>query len=235
MELSEVMAELERLGSEQTRKTLSKHGLPAGAFGVKVGDLKPIAKKLKGRQELALALYATGNSDAMYLAGLVADGKRMTREQLRAWAGAAPWTMIAEYTVAWVAAESPYARELALEWIGSPHERVACAGWCTYAGLLALTPDAALDLAEIEGLVDRIAAGIHEAPNRVRYCMNGFVIAVGAYVAPLNAKAKAAAAAYGKVRVDMGGTACKVPDAVPYLEKIEARGSVGAKRKTVKC
>jgi hypothetical protein len=143
--------------------------------------------------------------------------------------------MIAECTVAWVAAESPFARELALEWMGSPRELVACAGWCTYAGLLALTPDEALDLGEIEALVDRIAAGIHEAPNRVRYCMNGFVIAVGAHVAPLSARARAAAAAYGKVRVDVGETACKVPDAVGAIDKVEARGSVGKKRKTVKC
>jgi 3-methyladenine DNA glycosylase AlkD len=47
-------------------------------FGVKVGDLKPIVKQIKGDQELAMQLYATGNSDAMYLAGLVADGRKMT-------------------------------------------------------------------------------------------------------------------------------------------------------------
>jgi 3-methyladenine DNA glycosylase AlkD len=235
MELAEVMAELEKLGSESTRRIFANHGAPASMFGVKVGDLKTVAKKIKGRQDLALALYDTGNSDAQYLAGLVADGKKMTAEQLERWAAGACWYMQAEYTVAWVAAESPHGRELALRWIESPVELVACAGWATYGGWLALKPDAELDLAEIERLLDRIAAGIHGAPNRVRYLMNGFVIAVGSYVKPLTAKARAVGEHIGKVHVDMGGTACKVPLATEYIAKVEAAGKLGAKRKTVKC
>ena len=73
------------------------------------------------------------------------------------------------------------------------------------------------------------------APNKVRYVMNQFVIAVGAYVKPLLAEAKKAAQAIGTVSVDMGDTACKVPDASEYIAKIEAMGRVGKKRKTVRC
>jgi hypothetical protein len=65
--------------------------------------------------------------------------------------------------------------------------------------------------------------------------MNGFVIAVGCYVEPLLEKAKAAAKAIGKVEVDMGETACKVPLATEYIEKVERMGRVGKKRKTIKC
>jgi hypothetical protein len=61
------------------------------------------------------------------------------------------------------------------------------------------------------------------------------VIAVGAYVKPLSAKAKRAAKAIGVVSVDMGDTACKVPLATEYIAKIEAAGRVGKKRKTAKC
>jgi 3-methyladenine DNA glycosylase AlkD len=235
MDVAEVMAELEKLGSESTRRIFKNHGAPAAMYGVKVADLKTIAKKIRGRQDLALALYDTGNSDAQYLAGLVADGKKMTVEQLDRWAAGATWYMLSEYAVAWVAAESPHGREIALKWIESPVERVACAGWATYGGWLALKPDAELDLAEIERLLDRIAAGIHQAPNRVRYVMNGFVIAVGSYVRPLGAKARAVAAHIGKVHVDLGGTACKVPLATEYIAKVEAAGKIGAKKKTVKC
>ncbi len=235
MELAEVMAELEKLGSEPIRRIFKNHGGPDAMFGVKVGDLKTIAKKIKGKQELALALYDTGVSDAQYLAGIVADGRKMTREQLERWAANASWHMIAEYPVAWMAAEGPYGREVALKWIESPAELVACAGWTTYAGWVALRPDAELDTAEIEGLLDRIAAGIHGAPNRVRYVMNGFVIAVGGYVKPLTAKARAVAERIGKVDVSFGDTACKVPLATEYIAKMEASGKAGAKRKTIKC
>jgi hypothetical protein len=65
--------------------------------------------------------------------------------------------------------------------------------------------------------------------------MNAFVIAVGTYVKPLLKQAKAAAKKIGAVSVDMGDTACKVPLASAYIERVEAVGRVGKKRKTIKC
>jgi hypothetical protein len=65
--------------------------------------------------------------------------------------------------------------------------------------------------------------------------MNAFVIAVGSYVTPLTAKAKEVAEKIGKVSVDMGGTACKVPLATAYIKKVEDRGSLGKKRKSARC
>jgi hypothetical protein len=183
-----------------------------------------------------MELYATGNVDAMYLAGMVADGSLMTKAELNAWAeGAANLQMIAEYTVPWVAVENPHARELAMQWVKSKKERVAAAGWGTYAGLIATQPDDALDLAEIEGLLKTAVREMGSAPNRVRYTMNGFVIAVGSYVKPLLKQAKAAARQIGAVSVDVGETACKVPMATASIEKTEAAGRVGKKRKTIRC
>ena len=78
-------------------------------------------------------------------------------------------------------------------------------------------------------------AQIGQAPNRVIMCMNGFVISVGSYVQPLLKQAKAIARKIGKVEVDMGDTACKVPLALEYIEKVEQAGRVGKKRKTMKC
>ena len=204
-------------------------------FGVKVADLKVIAKQIKGRHDLACALYDTGNSDAMYLAGIVADAAQMTRKQLETWAKNASWYMISEYTVPGVAAESVHGRELALKWIRAKKASIAACGWCTYTGYLSITPDDALDLEEIKGLLKHVVAAIDDAPNRVRYTMNGFVIGVGTYVKPLLREAKAAARQIGRVSVDMGETACKVPLASEYLAKVEKMGRVGKKRKSARC
>jgi 3-methyladenine DNA glycosylase AlkD len=233
--LEQVMAQLQAKGSDQTRKTYARHGIPQPMFGVSIADLKVIAKSIRGDQSIARALYDTGNHDAMYLAGIVADGSQMTKRQLQAWAKSARSGMIAEYTVPGVAAESSHARELALAWIDAKSELVACCGWSTYAGLLATRPDEELDLEEIATLVERVAAEIHAAPNRVRYAMNAFVIAVGAYVKPLLKQAKRAAQQIGTVEVDMGDTSCKVPLATDYIAKIEKMGRVGKKRTSAKC
>jgi 3-methyladenine DNA glycosylase AlkD len=235
MDLKQVMMELKSLGNAQTKKTWARHGASGEYFGVKIGDIKGIVKKIKGRQDLALELYGTDNLDAMYLAGLVADGALMSKKTLDGWAKAARWSGISEYTVPWVAAESPHARELALKWMDAKDVKVAAAGWNTYSGIVSVRSDAELDIAEIDGLLKRVEKEIAKAPDRVKYCMNGFVIAVGGAVKPLLARAKATAKALGKVEVDMGDTACKVPPALGMIEKIEAMGRVGLKRKTTKC
>lgn len=232
---AQVMTALKKKGTDQTRKTFQRHGAPENMFGVKVADLKVIAKQIKGNQDLACALYETGNVDAMYLAGLVADGSRMTKKQLNDWARQAPWHMISEYTVPGVATEHPNGRELATKWIHSKQEHVASAGWCTYAGLVATTPDEELDLDEISSLLAKIESGIHSASGRVQYTMNGFVIAVGGYVKSLSKKAKATARKIGKLEIDMGDTACKVPLALEYIKKMEQSGRAFKKRKTAKC
>jgi hypothetical protein len=235
--LASVMADLEARGSEKTRKTYARHGVPMGRmFGVSVADLKVIAKTIKRQQALALELYATGNQDAMYLAGMVADGSLMSAAQLKSWAdGAKDLNMISDYTVPWVTVENAAGRVLAMEWIGSKKEHVASSGWCTYSGLVAITPDDALDLAEIDGLLGVVVKDIHGAQNRVRYTMNNFVVAVGSYVKPLLKQAKAAARKIGAVSVDMGDTACDVRLASAHIEKIETAGKVGVKRKTIRC
>lgn len=233
--VDQVLKALEKKGSEKTRKIFEKHGAGGKMYGVKVADMKLIAKSIKVNQQLACELYDTGNYDAMYLAGMVADGKQMTRKQLQGWVRAADWQMIAEYTVPWVAAESEHGRTLANKWITARKEHVASAGWNTWAGLVTTLPDDELDLAEIKTLLKKVETEIDEAPNRVRYTMNGFVIAVGAYVAPLSKQAKATAKKLGKVAVEMNGTACKVPLALDYIEKIEKMGRAGKKRKTIRC
>jgi hypothetical protein len=112
---------------------------------------------------------------------------------------------------------------------------VAAAGWATLSNLVAITDDANLDLPELKQLLQRVQKTIHQQPNRVRYVMNSFVISVGSYVQGLTELALQTAARIGPVSVDMGGTACKVPLASDYIQKVQKRGAIGKKRKTVKC
>jgi 3-methyladenine DNA glycosylase AlkD len=230
-----ILDELKPLGSESYKKTLMRHGIREPLYGVKIEHLKKIQKRVKKDYQLALDLYDTGVYDAMYLAGLIADERRMTRKDLERWLARATSPAVCDHTIPWVAAESAHGRELALEWIDSKDAGAASAGWQTLSGLVALEPDDELDLKELKRLLGRVAKTIHASPDRVRYAMNSFVIAVGTYVAPLNDDAIAAAKKIGTVEVDMGDTACQVPDATAYIEKVRQRGTIGKKRKTVRC
>ncbi len=235
MTATEVLEQLEQLGTEQTRKTWLRHGAKGAFFGVKIGDMKPIQKRIKIDYNLAKELFASGNSDAMYLAGLISDPAKMTRADLDNWAETATWNMISEYSVAWTAAESPLGFEAALDWINSPEPQIASTGWATLANWVALAQNDNKNIEKINQLLDRVEDEIFLSPNRVRYTMNNFVICVGAYAESLSEKAITIGAKIGKVEVDMSGTSCKVPFAPDYIKNSIARGSFTKKKKTVKC
>ncbi len=235
MTKDEVMQQLAQLGTEQTKKTFLRHGAKEPLFGVKVADLKIIQKKVKKDYTLSLELFETGNADAMYLAGLIADETKMTKKDLNTWAKQADWHMISQYTVAWIAAESSHGWELALEWIKSPKENIASSGWATLSSLVAIKLDVQLDIPQLETLFSIIEKDIHTAQNRVKSTMNGFLISAGCHVASLSDKAKKTAKKIGVVMVDMGDTACKVPDAISYIDKAISSGKLGKKKKDARC
>jgi hypothetical protein len=100
---------------------------------------------------------------------------------------------------------------------------------------MAVKPDAQLDIPALKKLLERVRRDIHQAHNDVRYAMNGFVISAAAYIQPLTQFAMEVAESIGRVEVDMGDTACQVPYAPEYIRKIEARGTIGKKRKSARC
>lgn len=233
MNVKQVLSELKSYADERTKNTHMKHGAKDPLFGVKVADLKKILKKTKKNHELSLALFETANSDAMYLAGLMADEKQISKDDLNHWVQAAYWYYLSEYTVPWVAAESPYGFELGLEWIRSAEENIASAGWSTLSNYASINDS--LDLDNYSSLLDEVGEKIHDAQNRVKYTMNGFVIAIGCYIPELTQKAKGIAEKIGKVKVFMGDTSCKVPLAIDYIKKVEDKDRIGQKRKMARC
>jgi len=235
MTAKEILQEIKPLGSDSYKRVIFKHGIKEPCFGVKISDLQKIVKRIKKDYQLALDLYDTGNYDAMYLAGLIADDARMTRKDLLHWVDDAYCSALAGVTVAWVASGSPHGWKLAQEWIESKHPLNAVAGWATLSSLVSIKDDAELDLPALKRLLQRVQKTIHNSPDPVRYSMNSFVIAAGSYVPSLTDTAIQIAEKIGPVTVDMGDTSCEVPFAPDYIRKVQKRGTIGKKRKTAKC
>jgi 3-methyladenine DNA glycosylase AlkD len=234
MTAAEIIDEIRPLGTEAYKKSLKSQNIPEPWFGVKVEDMKKIVKREKKNYELAKDLYDTGIYDAMYLAGLLADDERMTKDDLSNWLAKANCGILAEYTVPWVASESLVGRELALEWIESKDPREAAAGWSTWASLVSIKPDSELDLDELKSLLKRVETTIHDQPARVRWAMNWFLICAGGYVGPVSDLALETAKRIGKVKSDSTGCG-SMADAADQIDKMVKRGTLGRKRKTAKC
>lgn len=235
MTLNETMSELEKLGSEQTRKIYTNHGCKSEMFGVRVADLKKVLKQTKKDHDLALKLYQTGNADAQYLAGLMANPKKMTKQDFQDWAQGATWYMVAEYAVAWNVAESPMCLELVDNWINSENELIQSIGWASLSSYLGYEKREPLDPELLNGYLNKIEKEIHTSANRTKYTMNGLVISLGAAEPDYFDTCQELARRIGKVEVFMGKTSCKVPEAVSYLDKIKSMGRIGKKKKTMKC
>jgi len=232
MTLSDVMHELAQYGTEQTKNIYFNHGAQEPLFGVKVGDMKKLKKKTGINHYLALQLYETGNSDARYFAGLIAEPKKMSKEILQKWATDANWYMLSEYTIPWVVAESNFALELAIEWIHSDAENLESSGWGIISFLPGLKNVQRPDDVLIMQLLNRVENQIHQSKNRVRYTMNGFVISVAYYYPQLAGEASYTAEKIGKVDVNLGKTSCKVPLAKEYIQKIVVNNYFAKPRKT---
>ncbi|XXY34096.1 DNA alkylation repair protein [Sorangium sp. So ce260] len=220
MNFTEVMSELERLGTEQNRNAYRRHGATEPLFGVSFAHLNTLEKRIKRDHELAEALWATGNSDARTLAAAIADPGRFTRDKLEAWLGGLRSPLLVDLLVKHIAVKTPFAREAMARWTASGDEWIGRAGW-KLLGALA-EEDPSLPDSLFEERLEAIEASIHRARNRAREAMNGALICIGARNEPLRGKALTAARRIGRVEIDHGDTSCKTPDATAQIQKLWA-------------
>ncbi|WP_088043396.1 DNA alkylation repair protein [Bacillus sp. EAC] len=235
MDLEMVMMELEALGKERIKKTYISNGAIEPLFGVATGAMKPIAKKIKKNQTLADQLYATGNYDAMYFAGVIADPMKMTESDFQRWIDAAYFYMLSDFVVAVTLAETEFAQDVADKWIASGEELKMSAGWSCYCWLLGNRPDTEFITSKISGMLDQVKNTIHNSPDRTKSAMNNFVYTVGISYLPQHDKAVETAKAIGPVEIRRDKKKNSILLASENIQKDVDRGLLGFKRKHVRC
>lgn len=235
MDTQMVMKELEALGKERTKKMYISNGATEPLFGVATGQMKPIAKKIKQDQSLAEELYATGNYDAMYFAGIIAEPKAMTEADFERWMDDAYFYMLSDYVVAVTLAETDIAQDVADKWIASGEELRMSAGWSCYCWLLGNRPDDEFNTNKLSNMLDQVEKSIHDSPERTKYAMSNFISTVGVSYLPLHDKAVETAKAVGTVEIKRGKKKSSFLHATETIQKEVDRGKLGFKRKYVRC
>ena len=235
MDFDTVMQELESLGKERTKKIYLSNGAHEPLFGVATGAMKPIAKKVKINQPLAEELYATGNYDAMYFAGIIADPKAMTESDFDRWIDGAYFYMLSDYVVAVTLSESDIAQDVADQWIASGDELRMSAGWSCYCWLLGNRKDNEFSESKIANMLDMVKKSIHQSPERTKSAMNNFLYTVGISYLPLNEKAVETAKEVGIVEVKRDKKKSSFLNAYESIQKEMDKGRLGFKRKYVRC
>ncbi|RTE06757.1 DNA alkylation repair protein [Paenibacillus whitsoniae] len=235
MQIEAVMQELESLGKERLKKMYISNGAHEPLFGVATGAMKPMSKQIKHNQPLAEQLYATGNYDAMYFAGIIADPKAMTEADFERWIEGAYFYMLSDYVVAVTLAETDIAQAVADRWMASGKELSMSAGWSCYCWLLGSRPDREFDESKLSEMLTLVQDTIHDAPERTKYAMNNFIFTVATSFSPLHERAVETARAVGPVEVQGDKKKSKFLNASDNIQKAAARGQLGFKRKYVRC
>lgn len=235
MNVAMIMQELEALGKERTKKIYMSNGAHEPLFGVATGAMKPIAKKIKIDQALAEELYATGNYDAMYLAGIIADSNAMTLTDYNRWIDAAYFYMLSDYVVAVTLAEADIAQEVADQWITSGEELKMSAGWSCYCWLLGNRADVEFSESKIANMLEMVKNTIHQAPERTKSAMNNFLYTVGISYVPLHGMALEIAKKVGPVELKRDKKKSTILHAYESIQKEVEKGRLGFKRKYVRC
>ncbi len=186
MTLQETLRELEKLGNAKVRAQNAKSGAGENQFGVSLGEIRVLAKKIRTDHSLALSLWDTGNVDAQFLATLLIDPKKLTTEAVDRLVRTISFVRVADWLNSYVVAKHPNRETLREGWMAADPDRWAArSGWYLTAERVAEDPSG-LDL---PALLDRIESEMAGAEPEVQWTMNSTLAAIGINVPKLRKRA----------------------------------------------
>ena len=121
---AEVIAHLRALGSEESRQGMRRYGISIDrALGISHGAQRDIARKIKRNHERAFELWASGITEAQFIASVTADPKRFTKADARRWAAEFDsWDIVDGVSDLFV--DTDHWRDLIVEFAGDGREFV---------------------------------------------------------------------------------------------------------------
>ncbi len=128
MSKNEVLAELKSLGDEKMRRQNARHGAGENQFGVRLGEIRKLAKKIKTDHGLGITLWKTGNIDARLLEILVIELKSLSPEELDEMVRSVEFSQVADWINAYVVKKHSDRETLRERWTTSDDPMAARAG-----------------------------------------------------------------------------------------------------------
>ena len=219
MTLKAALAQLESLGDEKVRARNKKNGAGANQFGVRLGDIRKLAEKIKTNDTLAMALWDTGNIDARLLAILLITPKNLSREEMDRMVRSVAFVQVADWLNSYVVKNHPDKESLRQAWMADDDPWAARAGWSLTAGRVARDPEG-LDLS---ALLDRIEAEMGNADSRVQWTMNSCLAGIGIHFPKHRKRAIAIGEKLGIYRDYPVSKGCTSPFAPIWINELVRR------------
>src|SRR5262247_4083481 len=141
MTVKETLKQLKALGDDKVRAHNTKYGAGDNQFGVKLGDIRGLAKKIKINHELALSLWETGNADAQLLATLLIKPKSLSAQEMDRLVRSVAFSHVADWLNSYVVKQHPDKETLRQEWMVTDDPMAARAGWSLTAERVVKSPE----------------------------------------------------------------------------------------------
>lgn len=219
MTLKEALKQLKALGNEKVRKQNAKGGAGDNQFGVSLGDIRVLAKKIRTNHELALALWETGNVDAQFLATLLIDPKKLSAEAMDRMVRSITFARVADWLIAYVVRQHPDKEARRQGWMAADDRWAGRAGWDLTAERVAKSADG-LDL---PALLDRIESEMEGAAPEVQWTMNCCLAGIGIHFPEHRKRAMAIGEALGIYRDYPVSKGCTSPFAPIWIGEMVRR------------
>ncbi len=221
MGVEEIIKELESLGEEKVRKHYIKAGFKKGTlFGVKLGSIRKLAKKLKTNHELSIALWNTENVDARFLSILIMEPEKLSLEELEYIVSSTNFVRVADWVNSYVVKPHPKNGVVREKWMVSSNLMLARAGW-NLTAIKARVEPTVLNIPEI---LETIYKQMKNAPEEVKWTMNIALAYIGIYLPNYRKKALAIGEELGVYRdypVPKGCTSPFMPEWVNEMVRRE--------------
>ena len=225
MTLKDALAQLKSLGNEAVRKHNTKYGAGENQFGVKHGDIRKVAAKIKSDHDLALALWDTGNCDAQLLAILLMKPEKLSAKEMDRLVRSVAFSHVADWLMSYVVKNHADKEALRQKWLKVKNPWSARAGWALTAQRAAKDADG-LDL---PALLDRIESEMPDAATEVQWTMNTCLAEIGINHPKLRQRALAIGEALGVYRDYPVSKGCTSPFAPIWINEIVRRNASGKK------
>ncbi len=222
MTTKDILKQLESLGDAARRAHNTKAGAPENQFGVKLGDLRAIAKKLKTNHELALELWETGNVEAQLIATLIIKPKSLSAAAVDKLTRSTTCAQVADWLNSYVVAEHPDKETLRQKWMQAKEKDrwAARAGWHFTASRINKQDADELDLV---ALLDRIEKEMPKAKPEVQWTMNNTLGAIGIQHPKLRPRAVAIGEKIGLYKDWPVSKGCIIPYVPVWVEAMVQR------------
>jgi 3-methyladenine DNA glycosylase AlkD len=219
MTLDEILRQLKALGNEKVRAHNTRYGAGDNQFGVQLGDIRKLAKKIKTNHELTMSLWETGNADAQLLAALLIKPKDLSAKEMDRFVRSVAFSHVADWLTAYVVKQHPDKETLRQEWMATDDRWAARAGWSLTAERVVKSPEGL----DPPALLDRIESEMGDANPVVQWTMNSTLAEIGIHVPALRKRAIAIGERLGIYRDYPVSKGCTSPFAPIWIKAMVSR------------